>query len=346
MTRPLVPEDLRRRDPFVPVVRSVIAIASHAFDRTTSPAEFARRHWGDDRGTEHVVRAATNPAMTTTAGWAQELSPVSLVFLAALRGISAGAELLNRGLQVRFNGAGTISLPLVSQGQAGFVGQGKPVPVAAFATSSGVSLTPFKLALISTLTREMVESSNAEAVIRTVLLESTAVGLDAALFSANAATADAPAGLLHGIAALTASSATTGAIDALIADLKTLTASLAPVAGGSPIVFVVNPVDAISLRYRLVEPLADTVLSSNAVPVKTIIGLATNAIASGYEPTPEIEASRQAELHMDTAPTDVPGTPSTMTMFQGDKLALKVRMPVSWALRDARGLAWISGINW
>src|SRR5262249_58139882 len=118
----------------------------------------------------------------------------------ALRGLSVGAESLRRGLQVLFNGAGTILLPTIAQGQAGFVGQGKPIPVAQFATAPGVSLTPHKLALISTLTREMIESSNAEAIIRAVLTESAAVGLDAVLFSANAATADAPPGLLYRLA--------------------------------------------------------------------------------------------------------------------------------------------------
>src|SRR5262249_13064311 len=152
----------------------------------------------------------------------------------------------------------------------------KAIPVAQFATTPGVSLQPRKLALISVLTREMVESSNAEAIVRAVLTESAAVGLDVALFSANAGTADAPPGLLYGIAPLTASSGGTGAnkTDALLDDLKTLTAAIAPVSGGSPIVFVVNPVDAISLAYRLVQPLTDTVLSSAAVPVRTIIAVA------------------------------------------------------------------------
>src|SRR5262249_22917512 len=269
--------------------------------------------------------------------------PVSIVFLAALRGISAGARLLTDGLQVRFNGHGTIALPTIAQGQAGFVGQGKPIPVAQFSSSAGVTLTPHKLPLISTLTREMVESSNAEAIIRAVLSESAAVGLDQALFSANAATADAPAGLLYGISPLTASTGGTGAnkTDALLDDLKTLTAALAPVSGGSAIVFVVNPVDAVSLAYRLVQPLTDVVLSSAAVPARTIIGIATNALASGYDPVPTIEASREAELHMSDTPSDVGTAAPTMTMFQGDKLALKMKMPVSWALRDSRGLAWI-----
>jgi hypothetical protein len=90
---------------------------------------------------------------------------LSLVFLAALRGISAGAALLTRGLQVRFNGEGQIFLPTIAQGQAGFVGQGKPIPVAQFASASGVSLTPHKLALISSLTREMVESSSVDDIV-------------------------------------------------------------------------------------------------------------------------------------------------------------------------------------
>jgi len=346
--RALVPEDLRHRDPLVPLLRSVIAIANSAFDRTVSPAEFARRNWRDDRGTEHVVRAATAPATTTASSWAAELSHVTLVFLSALRGINAGAELLRRGLQVRFDGEGTILLPTIAQGSAGFVGQAKAIPVVQFATTPGVSLQPRKLALISTLTKEMVESSNAEAIIRAVLTESAAVGLDVALFSTNPGTGDAPPGLLYGIPPSTPSTGGTGSnkTDALLDDLKTLTAAIAPVSGGSPIVFICNPVDAISLRYRLVEPLTDTVLSSAAVPVRTIIAIATNAIASGYEPVPEITASREAELHMSDAPTDVGSASPTMTMFQGDKVALKMKMPLAWALRDARGLAYIVGTNW
>jgi hypothetical protein len=50
-------------------------------------------------------------------------------------------------------------------------------------SSAGVTFGPRKLATIFTLTREMVESSNAEQLVRMVMAESLSVALDVALFS-------------------------------------------------------------------------------------------------------------------------------------------------------------------
>src|SRR5262249_44710548 len=148
------------------------------FDNKTTPAEQARNSFGD-RALELLVRAASGPALTTQTGWAKELAQVTTTFLSALTPVSAGVDLLSRGLQVRFSGSSSISLPTISTQQAGFVGEGKPIPVVQYATSAGVKLEPHKLALITTLTREMVESSVAEDVIRAALIESASVGLDA-----------------------------------------------------------------------------------------------------------------------------------------------------------------------
>src|SRR5262249_30970527 len=95
------------------------------------------------------LRAATAPAMTTVAGWAQELGQVTNVFLASLTGASAAADLLGRGLRVQFNGNRTISLPLIAVGSASFIGEGKPIPVVQFQIIPNVKLEPHKLALIS-----------------------------------------------------------------------------------------------------------------------------------------------------------------------------------------------------
>ena len=155
-------------------VRTCIASARYQLDKTVPPSEVARRTWGDGSApVEYLLRAASSPAATTAPGWAQELARVITIFLPSLAPLAAGPALLARGLQLEFDGALVIKLPLIAQGSAGFVGELKPIPVVQFATSAGVTLTPFKLGSIVTLTREMIDSSNAEAIVRQTLSESS-----------------------------------------------------------------------------------------------------------------------------------------------------------------------------
>jgi hypothetical protein len=51
------------------------------------------------------------------------------------------------------------------------------------------------------------------------------------------------------------------------------------------------------------------------------------------------------------APIGTPGTPTvvaapTRSLWQTDAIGLKVRWPVSWALRDPRGFAWLTPTAW
>jgi hypothetical protein len=347
--RALVPEDLHRNaaaardDGLRTLSRAAFAFARHVFDPSTSAVDIARRTFAGDRATELLVRAASSPAMTTTAGWADTFARVENVFLASLVGPSAGADVLGRGLQLRFDGAGSIALPMIAQGQANFVGQGKAIPVVSFTTTAGARLAPNKLALIATLTREMVESSNAEAIVRATLTESAARGLDAALFSANAGTADNPPGLLVGISALPASTASVLS-DALMLDLSALAGSVARVAGDN-IVFTMAPEQAVAANL-MTERMPYPILASSALPAKTVIAVAANAIVSGFDLVPTIEASRETELVMDTVPGDVGALSSTMTMFQGDKIALKMRMEAAWTLRAQNAIAFMQNVAW
>jgi hypothetical protein len=338
------PSSAARNNAVASLTRAVIATANGVLDRNVSASDFARAHWRDDRGAELVLRAASAPASTATAGWAQELAHVTLSFLEMLKPQSAGADLLGRALQLRFDGYKSISLPTISQQAAAFIGEGKSIPVAQFTTAAGVQLLPHKLGLISVLTREMLESSNAEPIIRAVLAESAALGLDAALFSATAGTADAPPGLLNGIAPLTASTAT-APLDAMSADLATLAGAVARVAGPQ-IVFITAPEESVPIGFwspDFVYP----VLASKALAKGTIVAIASNALVSGFDPVPEIQAARQPELVMDTAPGDpVTSGQGTISLLQTDKVALKMRMPLAWALRAPNALAWMQSVSW
>jgi hypothetical protein len=82
----------------------------------------------------------------------------------------------------------------------------------------------------------MVESSNIEAIVRQTLGEATGLALDAQMFSANAASASAPAGLFAGTAPLVPTAG--GGVAAMEGDLKNLFAALAAVGAGKTAVIV------------------------------------------------------------------------------------------------------------
>ena len=99
------------------------------------------------------------------------------------------------------------------------------------------------------------------------------------------------------------------------------------------------------------QPPAWPVLVSNSLAAKTLIGVVPSAIASVVDGPPEIEAKREVEIVMADPGAEVVtvgglvGTPLGST-FQTDETALKLRWKISWALRDPRGLAWMTAVNW
>jgi hypothetical protein len=227
--RPLVPEDIRR-DPVATLTRAALCVALAKLDGRTPVTEFAKR-WREDRQLDTVLRAAVSPASIAST---PALAQTTVAFLATLVPVSAGADLLNRALGLSFDGAAQISVPAIAVPNADFVAEMAPIPVQQAATSPGPTLLPHKLAVITSLTGEMMRSSNAEALVRIVLAESTGPAIDRVLFSSNAAAADRPAGIMNGIAPLTPAGPAEKAT-ALVDDLQTLaTAVAAPSAMAHP----------------------------------------------------------------------------------------------------------------
>ena len=113
-------------------------------------------------------------------------------------------------MQLTFNGAVAISIPSLTLPLVDFVAQGTPIP-AIEGTSAAINLEPYKMAVITSLSGEMLRGSNSEAIVRQVLLVNVGPALDAAMFSDTAAvTEERPPGLLNGIAALTPTAAVAG----------------------------------------------------------------------------------------------------------------------------------------
>jgi hypothetical protein len=137
-----------------------------------------RGQWSDDRAALLVARSATTPhSLSDTA-----LAPSFVrAVVEALGPASAGAQLLGQGLQLAFDSYASISVPgfVASAAQASFVAEGAPIPMRALSVSSPATvLSPRKLVAMTSLTSEMLASSNAEALVTDVLSRAIGLALD------------------------------------------------------------------------------------------------------------------------------------------------------------------------
>ena len=313
-----------------------------------SPHEIAARMWPGDRMVgELLTRAASAPAMVSVPSWAGVLAHTMVVDVAAALGpASAGARLLADGLLLDWNGAATIGVPalVASSNNAGFVKEGDPIPVRQFNPTT-VFLNPYKLAtIVGGLTREMIESSNAEAFINDTLIKSAGLALDAALFSTAGVSSIAPAGLLYGIAPLSPS-ANADPFGSVFEDVQSLIGAVSAVGGSGPyyIIGTAANIAGMFMRFdtdpdssRVVYPVVSGAVGAN------LIAVAAQAVAAAMSLTPDLETSNTGTLVMDTVPGPAGSAGPEKSLFQTDSIAIKMRWPVSWILRDPRGVAWLT----
>ena len=337
--------------------------------------------YGDDELTrvacDLMLKAATAPAETTVAGWAAELvRTIWAAWMEALYPQSVFPKLSAAGLAMTFGANGRIVIPtrsLTPSISGSFVGEGQPIPVrqGAFASQT---LTPKKMAVITTFTKEMQDYSTPaiEGLLRQMMLDDTAISLDTILLDSNAATAIRPPGLRSYQAGLTPSAVTPGYIN-FVADYKALYGALLGLTNGnvrSPIM-IVNPTQ--SLGLSLIQPpnaatplfpfiemvnagriLRAGLIESSTVPPGQVIMVDAADFTTAGEEGVRLEISDQATLHMeDTAPADIVSGPSgteviatpVKSMWQTDSLALRLIMRVNWVLRRPV-VAWMTGVAW
>jgi HK97 family phage prohead protease/HK97 family phage major capsid protein len=341
-----------------------------------SADETRMRIYGDDDGTKAVVeivtRAASAPAMTTVTGWAAELVQTTFAdLMPLLMPKSILTRLAPKGLTLSFGNTGRIVIPTRSRTPTiagSFVGEGMAIPVRQGAFTSQ-TLTPKKMAVISTWTREMGDHSipAIEGLIRQAIQEDTTVAIDSVLIDANAATTIRPAGLLNGVAATGATAG--GGIAALVGDITALINAISTATYGNVrnLVWLANQTDM--LRASLLSA-ANTgifpfkaeiqagmlagipIIDSATVATKELILVdAADFVTVGGE-APRMDMSDQATLHMeDTNPQDLVASPSTVaapqrSLFQTDSLALRMVMPLNWVQRRAGTVAWTQNVTW
>ena len=343
-----------------------------------SPDQARQKIYGDDDQTRVVVdivtRAPSAPAITTVTGWAAELSQqIYTDLMPLLMPAAIFTRLSAKGLTLTFGRAGRIIIPTRNRTPTiagSFVGEGQPIPVRQGQFTSQI-LTPKKMAVITTWTREMdIHSIPAiEGILREAVQQDTSVATDSVLIDANAATVIRPAGLLNGVAAITATAG--GGLGALIGDIKLLTQALTANTYGNirTPVWLVNPGDVISMSLANapntgIFPFKDEVargtlanipmIDSATVPSKTMILVDAADFVSVGGDGPRFEISDQATLHMeDSTPLELVGTGSPGTvaapqrsLWQTDSLALRLVLPINWLQRRAGTVVWMQNVTW
>jgi hypothetical protein len=318
--------------------------------------EHAKLVYPDDRIVAQIVERGAAPIGTTTgSGWAAELSQ-NLVgeFLATLAPLSAAAQLIAQGLQVRLGTAASMKLPARSGAPSStvfWVGETLPIPVRSYGITDDCQLAPRKFGFIIGASREVARRTGGEAVLRALIREDGAANLDAAYFSTAASDEVTHAGMLSGIASIAGYAG--GDRLAMETDLAAL--SEAVCAGGSgQVVFVVSPKRA--ARIRIVAPDLNrelTFLPSLAVADDTVIAVDPLSWAHGFGDDFDVDVSTAATLHMeDASPAEIvsasgptPAAP-VRSLWQTDGFALRLLCDVAFAPRRPNAAAWIEGATW
>jgi hypothetical protein len=346
---PLVPEDRFRPLRLTEfLMRACVASAQSAatpITRHRSAEQIARERWGEtDRITRMILttRAPTTPTNTTGAA---AISPdIVGDFVSSLQPLSAAARLFEAAPRVSLARYHSVLFPrratAIDPTKIPWVDELNNFPVQQFQLES-VPLGPMcKLGAISVVSRETVESGAADTVIPQLLRENAALALDASLFSTTAASSARPAGILAGVTPLTGTAN-------MLPDLEALAAAIAPHVSG--FAYVMNPAQAIKVRLERGQFWPDDVAvwSSIGIPAGTVICLDPLAFASAFGPEPEIESSGHVMTLMDTAPpNDGSLAPSTMSMFQQDMVATKLKIRAAWVWRVNGAVAFTTGVTW
>ncbi len=336
------------------LARAVVAMGRAEIDPGAfhMPERIVRENWKDDKDALSIAqKGAVVPASTSGVTPFNQTSISNLISLlgpgAASRAIFAAS------LNVSLDNSYGLTVPTMTASGTGvsFVGEGSPLKVRQYAFS-GPTLTPKKVGFISHYTRELFKASNADTLIRALLIENLSVGLDTILLDATAADTTRPAGLRNGVAATTATAG--GGTAAMVGDLANLASAVAPVANGQ-IVFVASAKQAVKINLMRTWALPYPLLSSAGLEDGVVLALAANALAvSGSDDPPKIAVSSEAVMHTEDgspAAFSTVGTPNTVaaplrSLFQTDTIALRLLADVNWALRASGAVAWTQSVTW
>jgi hypothetical protein len=344
-----LPEDvgLKRAKPSAYLYRAASAhVVAH--NKGGSPEHYAKEMF-DDPVTPIVLRAASSTATTGSPSWAGALAEqVVDDSIIAIASVSAAAGLISRGMKIDFGRRASIRAPgrILDSSDAGqWIGENKPIVVRSQRMTSGPTLTPHKLCVITSYSFEMTEQSAIEAVSRALIQEASALALDKALFGTQADDGVTPGGILAGVAPITGVAG--GGMNALEGDIKALVSALVAAGAGREPVIVTNPMQATTIKLVAGPKFDIPVLETNSIAAGTVIMVEPSSFVSAFGATPEFETGNAPAFHYeDTAPADpiMGGTP-VRSLFQTDSIALRMTLKAAWGMR-APHIAVVNGATW
>jgi HK97 family phage prohead protease len=344
------------------------AIALHAYCTRRSLEDVTKQGYPDDEQTAWYARAAQPGALTTFPTWAAELVQTKpLAFLEQRSPSRILTTLSGLGTTLPFDAnGGIIRIPSTAATPSiagSFVGEAQPIPVRRMGFTS-IELRRHKVGVITRYSREVAELSSPaiEPIVRSEIIRTTNIVLDTLLIDAVALSATRPAGLLNGVTPLTATAG--GGYGAILGDIGKLTTPFYTVNAGASLAMLVNPAQRRALSMTpgpgnmgigwTTELMSTfTVIESTVVPAGTVIVVEAEDFVSAIG-APEFMVSEEATLHIeDTTPANigVAGAPAVLagpveSMYQTNQLALRLVMPVTWAMRRTGMVQTMSSVNW
>ncbi len=363
--------------------RAVIAKAAafSAFQRgeMASALDIAKQRWPDDHRVQQFLKTAVAGATTLDSTWAAPLlsdaQTLAGEFLDFLRprtiigqfGTTVNGVVIPSLRRVPFN----IRIQAQSVGgSASWVGQGKPKPLTQFGYTT-VTLGFTKIAAITVITDELARFStpNAESLVRDQLAEVVIARMDSDFIDPDISETSnvRPASITNGLVALT--SAGTSAANVLT-DLQNL---LEPfILAKVPItdVVIIMP-ETLALvlslmqnslgqrefpelsvnggRLRGIPVITSQYAANEATFGNMVIAVNARDIALADDGQVTVDASREASLQMDDAPSNDASTgtgQSMVSMFQTNSIALRAERTIAWKKLRTSAVVFMDDVNW
>jgi hypothetical protein len=131
----------------------------------------------------------------------------------------------------------------------------------------------------------------------------------------------------------------------MAADLAALAQAVSGYVGNGSIVYLTAPKQAVRIALTA-DRLPFPVLMTNALSPGSVLAVAANGLATSVE-APVVDAAKSvAVVEDDTSPPPIGTAAQTRSMWQTDSVALRVKMWVTWTVRDARAVAYVAAATW
>lgn len=369
---PAVAKVKEHLEPGIEFTRLVMCLGA-AHGDVGRASKIAEKHYPHTERINIALKAAVEAGTTVDAQWAAPLVEYNQFagdFVEYLRpqtiigkfGTNGIPSLRRIPFNVHIRGQTT-------GGAAYWVGQGAPKPLTSFEFND-VEMKFTKLASISVLTEELLRFSNpsAERLVRDALAGAIIEKMDQTFILPSVAAVNnvSPASITNGVTPIVSSG---NDIDSIKLDVQQamqqfIAARNAPTNG----VWIMSATTALALS------LVDNALGNRAFPDVNMLGgrfmglpviVSEHIVADteGYfvvlanasdiwladDGVIRVDASREASLQMDDAPTNnsATGTGSSMvSMYQTNSVAYRAERFINWQKRRASAVAVITGVNW